>query len=92
MKIVLIILKIIFASKAHVIVVKIVQLSDDDESHCPWIGTIYPLWNNNDLSSGIHSVGRELSNGTKCTFKLVYRIKVGTLSAKFAIRYSSCTG
>ena len=81
---------IIFASKAHVIVVEIVQQTDDDESHCPWNGTIYPV-NNNDVSSGIHSVGRELSNGTTCRFKLVYRIKVGT-SNELDVKYSSCTG
>ena len=73
------------------IVVKIVQQTDDDESHCPWIGTIYPV-KNNDVSSGIHSIGRELNNATTCTFKLVYRIEVGTSNAKVDIKYSSCTG
>jgi hypothetical protein len=63
---------------------------DDNEDDCPWIGTRYPLdTQNGDPSFGIASIGRELSNGTRCEFELIYRLSVKDQSFK---KKSSCTG
>ena len=68
------------------------QTTDDDSDDCPWIGTVYPL-RDDEPSFGIYSIGRELSNGTRCEFILTYRIQfVGNGNARYHQEKASCTG